>query len=244
MLSKTAVALKMPVSPLALIFTDTKPEGAMQFLPDKWACIVSLFKAAYDGKVACFELGRHGCEMGSIGLCLSDCIKEPPGGLDYFLSVGKGEGFREGEFYVKTPELAREFINQLQPVKDPHKYLVVKGLHLVTAADDTPTLVSFWVNPDQLSALLMLANFANSAIDNMIIPMGAGCHTLCLYPYNEKFNARPRAVVGLTDVTCRNMIKPDLLSVTVPWQLYLEYEANVDESFLTKPVWLKLGERI
>ncbi len=244
MLSKTAHALKMKSPPLCLVYSDIKPDDAIQFVPDKWACIVSLFKLAYEGKTVCFELGRHGCDMGAIGLCLSDQIKEPPGGLDYFLSYGRGEGFREGEYYVKTPEYARAFVNQLNPIKDPHKYLIVKNLSLLNDNEPEPKLISFWVNPDQLSALLMFSNYHNASIDNMIIPMGAGCHTLCLYPYQESMREHPRAVIGLTDCTCRKMVKPELLSVTIPWSMYLQFEETVEESFLSKEVWQELRERI
>jgi len=97
------------------------------------------------------------------------------------------------------------------------------------------------VDPDQLSALVVLANYAHPSNDNVRIPFGAGCASLALYPFYEAGQANPRAVIGLTDISaryyCRKPLGKDILSFTVPWNLFKEMEENVSESFLSRFAW-------
>ncbi len=93
-----------------------------------------------------------------------------------------------------------------------------------------------FVNPDQLSALTVLANYARGDNENAIIPYAAGCQTIGIYPYREAASARPRAVVGLTDLSARLYVRkqmgdPHLLTFTVPFALFEEMERSVPGSF-------------
>jgi hypothetical protein len=55
----------------------------------------------------------------------------------------------------------------------------------------------------------------------------------------------PKAVIGLTDITARKYLDKNELSFSVPFKRFLEMEANVDESFLTKGKdWPKILERL
>ena len=103
----------------------------------------------------------------------------------------------------------------------------------------------FFVSPDQLSALTVLANYARGDNENVIIPYAAGCQTIGIYPYREAASARPRAVVGLTDLSARLYVRkqlgdPHLLTFTVPFALFEEMERSVPGSFLERPTWLAL----
>lgn len=95
-------------------------------------------------------------------------------------------------------------------------------------AEEKPKVVTFLSDPDQLSALVVLANYARPGIDNVRIPFGAGCASLALYPFHEAAQANPRAVIGLTDISARFYLRKilgrDILSFTVPWTLYEEGE--------------------
>jgi len=101
-----------------------------------------------------------------------------------------------------------------------------------------------YANPDQLSALVVLANYGREGNDNVIIPFGAGCHSVCLIPWHEARQERPRAVVGMTDITARPFIDADLLAFSVPYSMFREMEENVPGSFLEKPDWQKVAGRI
>jgi hypothetical protein len=99
---------------------------------------------------------------------------------------------------------------------------------------DEVAIVVFMANPGQLSALATLANFDRSTNDNVITLFGSGCGSVVHQVLEQAHSERPKAVIGLTDITARKYIDRDVLSFSVPFKRFLEMEANVDESFLTK----------
>jgi hypothetical protein len=132
------------------------------------------------------------------------------------------------------------------PITDiPAPFVVFKPLSTV---DDEATcqVVIFFADPDQLSALVILANYGRETNENVIIPYAAGCQTLGIYPYREIAAEVPRAVVGLTDLSARAAIRQQLgdhlMTFAVPLKMYHEMEGNVEGSFLERPVWEKLAE--
>ena len=185
-----------------------------------------------------------GCFGGLVGLCFGSAYDQIPGGIEYFLSTGRGEGYPEGEAYKKTPELAKDLVEHFPITDIPYAYVVFKPLSAVDAQRETPVLVSFFVTPDQLSALVVLANYGAPGNENVIIPFAAACSTICLIPYNESKKERPRAVVGITDVTARLFIDPDMLTFTVPVGMFRRMEEDVPGSFLEKESWKKVRARI
>ena len=248
MRSEIAVRLRLRHEPVAILFTDQKPEGAAEFVEGRWGCVVAMLTAAARGRTAVFSRRTTGCFGGGVGLGFGNRYTEFPGGIEYFLSTGAGEGFREGEGYKKTPALAKTFVDGL-PITDlPFKYVVFKPLREVAeeAAEgpDAPRLVVFYANPDQLSALVVLANYGRPGGDNVIIPFGAGCHSICLIPWAEAQREMPRAVVGITDISARPFVDPDILSFTVPLAMFKEMEANVPGSFLDRHDWKKVEARL
>jgi uncharacterized protein (DUF169 family) len=126
----------------------------------------------------------------------------------------------------------------------PYKYVVLKPLEKVEPRSETPELVIFLANPDQLSALIVLANYRRTNNHSVIVSMGSACSSICLYPFNENKTEEPRAVIGLTDITVRHYLDPDILSFTVPYKMFLQMEADVPGSFLSKRPWRELKKRI
>ncbi|MDY6822359.1 MAG: DUF169 domain-containing protein [Thermodesulfobacteriota bacterium] len=98
----------------------------------------------------------------------------------------------------------------------------------------------------QLSALVILANYARHGMENVTIPWAASCQTIGLLPFREGKSETPRAVVGLTDISARKYVRKllgaEYLSFAMPWPLFQEIEAHVDGSFLQRPTWLSLLE--
>lgn len=242
--SRIASELKMRYQPVAVIFANEKPEGALEFKEGVWGCVVAMFSAAARGKTAVFSRETVGCRGGISGLCFGEAYSQTPGGFEYFLSVGRGEGYPEGEAYKKTPELVEDVVKHWPMTTIDYDYVVFKPLSDVDPKKETPVLVSFYVMPDQLSALVVLANYGRSGNQNVILPFGAGCASICMLPYHESKQENPRAVIGMIDVSARPYIDPDLLSFTVPFSMFQEMEADVPGSFLEKESWKKVRERI
>lgn len=257
MQSKIAKAINMSYSPVAVIWTNNKPEGALQFKEGRWGCVVAMLRAAARGKTAVFDRKTFGCLGGGTGLGFGNQYVNFPGGIEYFLSTGNKDFCRtetgknmvrnmpaleHGERYLKTPEIAAKFVKNLPMTDVPTEYIVLKPIEEVIE-DERPKVVVFLVKPDELSALVVLANYSRETNINVVAPFGAGCHTFGIIPYKEDEKENPMAIIGLTDISARSKVEKDILSFTVPYKMFEEMESNVEGSFLEQEPWLKIMER-
>lgn len=246
MQSEIARRLMLKYSPVAILFSNEKPQDALEFAEGRWGCVAAMLTAAMKGRRVVFSRKTFGCKGGGIGLGLVD---EYADGFEYFISTGKegappAAGMPEPEAYKKTPDLAREFMASMPLANIPEQYVVFAPLPEVDAAKGQPKVVVFYANPDQLSALVVLVNYSRPGFDNVLVPFAAGCQTVCLLPWNEAARECPRAVIGMTDITARPYMDADLLSFSVPYAMFKEMEDNVPGSFLDKHDWKKVAERI
>ncbi|HPV48475.1 MAG TPA: DUF169 domain-containing protein [Smithellaceae bacterium] len=267
--SQIARALCLKYEPVALLWADEKPEGAVQFAEGKWGCVMWLLAAAAKGKIAAADARTFGCFGGGVGLGFGNQYKNFPGGEEgfcHFLSSGNAsrpggaetaeqlrafmtkeshENFLNGERYINTPENVRKFIAALPITEIPAKYVIFKQLSSVCLSREKPQSIIFLADPDQFSALTVLANYGRGDNENVIIPYAAGCQTIGIYTYREAHKARPRAVAGLTDLSARLYIRKqlgeaDLLTFAVAFALFEEMEKNVSGSFLERHTWQEL----
>ena len=242
--SEIANRLKLRYSPVALLFSDEKPNDATEFIEGRRGCVIALITAAAKGRQVAFSRSTCGCPGGIAGLGFGNPYPHFPGGFEYFLSTGRGEGYPEGEGYKKNPELVETFLDCLPFTDNAQKYIIAKPLDKVEEEKETPVIVVFYANPDQLSALVVLANYGRAGNDNVIIPFGAGCQSICLLPLHQACQVRPKAVVGMTDITARPLIDADLLSFSIPTAMFREMEENIPGSFLDRHDWHKVVGRI
>ncbi|MBP1764034.1 MAG: putative ArCR [Firmicutes bacterium] len=242
--SQLASRLKLRYSPVAVLFTNEKPQTALEFVEQKWGCVAAMMTAAMKGRTIAFSRKTFGCLGGGVGLGFGNMYVRFPGGFPQFLSTGSGEGYPPGEAYKKTPELAQNFVDGLPLTDIPEQFVVFKPLTEVDPAQEEPKVIVFYANPDQLSALIVLTNYNRSGNENVAIPFAAGCQSFCLLPFQESFKDQPRAVVGMADISARPIIDADLLSFSVSLSLFKELESNVQGSFLDKHAWEKVAKRI
>ncbi len=270
MKSIIAEAIRLTTEPVALLLTDDRPDGALQFEPGKWGCAMAMFgAAATKGKSAVFDRETYGCFGGGLGLGFGNAYERFPGGIDGFcgfLADGNektergraiGEGmkaagareafvhhFMHGERFKKSPELVRSFVDA-QPVTEiPTRYAAFVPLSALDLAEGEPESVTFLVTPDQLSALTVLANYDRPGLENVAIPFVAGCQAIGIHAYREARSAQPRCIAGLVDLSARQYLRgqagSDRLTFTMPYRRFQEMEANVAGSFLEQEPWLTL----
>jgi uncharacterized protein (DUF169 family) len=267
--SAIAKALRLESEPVAVLFTDEKPEGAGQFAKGAWGCVMFMVAAATKGRTAVFDRESFGCPGGGVGLGFGNVYEKFPGGIPgfcRFLSNGNesdpagkaiGEGMRKagareefvdhflhGEKFKKSPEVVQSYVEAVPMTEVPTKYVMVKPLSQVDPAQDEPVSVTFLVTPDQLSALVILANYDRPGLENVAVPYMAACQVVGVMSYREAQSENPRGLVGLTDISARNFLKSqkasDKMTFTVPFRRLLEMEGNVAGSFLESQTWADL----
>ena len=125
----------------------------------------------------------------------------------------------------------------------PTRYVLFKPLSGLEEGEP-PISVTFFVNADQLSACVILANYDRADVDSVGIPHVAACQVVGLLSYAEVATGWPRCLVGLTDLSARQYLRAsmgiDKLSFTMPYQRFLQMEANVAGSFLENSTWRSL----
>jgi len=163
-------------------------------------------------------------------------------GFEHFLSRGI-PGKMEGERYKKTPEIVRGLMAGSPRFEAPGRFIVFSRLDGVLSSDP-PLAVIFFSPPDVLSGLFTLAGYDEPGREAVAAPFGAGCDTVVQEVVAEGRSPRPRAVLGMFDVTARPCVPPDVLSFAAPWEKFTRMVADMDESFLSTPSWDKVRERI
>lgn len=268
--SKIASAIRLELEPIAMIWADEKPEGSVGFAPGKWGCVLFLVAAAAKGKTAAAGRETYGCWGGGVGLGFGNQYRSFPGGEECFCrflssgnsgsepgeTIGQGmaasgagamaEEFLLGERYLKSPGLVQKFVAGLPITDIPTRYVVIRPLRDVDLARDNVRSITFLVNPDQLSALVVLANYDSEHNENVIIPFTAGCQSIGICTFRENEREDPRAVVGLVDLSARKNLRrqlgKDVMSFSVTAAMFRRMEANVEGSFLERETWKSLLE--
>ncbi len=264
MKSIIAERLNVQFSPVAIAMTDEKPENALQFKEGKWGCVMFMYANVAKGKTAAFDIATCGCWGGGVGLCFGNTYLGFPGGLEGFagfLSSGNGgteegrnmaailesaagkdfsDDYLHGECFKQNPQLVHQWINELPLQENAKKYTVLRPLAEYPDDAEPPAAVSFVVNALQLSALTILANYGREGRENVCIPWAAGCQLIALLPIAEGLSDKPRAVIGLTDLSARKAVRKllgeDCLTFSMPYQMYQEMERHVQGSFFDRPL--------
>lgn len=226
---------------LPIVFYYADDPGAVDLVPpsDGHRCIFAELSRVRRGRSLCFDAESIGCFGGKRYAGFSDATMP---NFEYFLSCGI-PGKLAGERYKKTPEIVEAWMRHIPQLRAPAQFLVFKRWDALEETDEPDVLV-FFATPDVLSGLFTLANFDMAEPNAVYAPFGAGCASTIQYPYLEKANDKPRAVLGLFDVSARPFVSGDMLTFAVPMKRFEQMVANMEESFLITKAWGKVRERI
>ncbi len=231
--------LGLKESPLGIYYTNDKPEG---ITPESGIhlCMIGLLnKARKHGKIAYFDKSHFGCAGGGYYMGFLESARPK---IEYFLSCGI-PGEMEGERYIKTPELAKKYFEKVKPRPAPAAYCVFKPVDKFEG-NERPEVVAFFAPPDILAGLFTLTNYALERTDGVYAPFGSGCSALLTHPLKEGEKEQPRAVLGMFDVSARPMVEGDILTLSMPYPVFLKLLENVSGSFLGTESWKKVLRRI
>jgi hypothetical protein len=95
-----------------------------------------------------------------------------------------------------------------------------------------------------LAGLFTLANFDQEEPNGVIAPFGSGCSTIVYYPYFQRESERPRAVMGMFDISARPFVGENEITFSAPLAKFLSMIENMDESFLITKSWKQIQHRL
>lgn len=207
---------------------DTAPFAPLvKPIPGKRACVFSFYKQWLAGKTLHITENNSGC--GGCGYWIFG--KEHAPRKDFVKFLADEEGLKASH------DLMNRWLDYNKPYEREQPHILLGPLK----EDQYHNLksITFYVNPDQLSLLLLGANYNNAPGDApaVIAPFGSGC--MQLLPLFENLKV-PQAILGATDIAMRRYLPPDILAFTVTKPLF-EQLCRLDEgSFLYKPFWKNL----
>ena len=225
--------------PVAFYYTDEAGRGGSAAPDSPARCVICQLETVRRGKSLCLSLETVRCSGGKRYLGFRPSLRP---NFEYFLSCGI-PGEMEGERYKQSPQLVAEQLKRQPAFEAPGRYIVFKRWDKLDAGDE-PAVVIFFAPPDLLSALFTLANFDEAESDAVIAPFGSGCAAIVQYPYFEGRSSRPRAVLGMFDVSARPCVPAGVLTFAVPWPKFVRMVNNMDDSFLITASWGKVQARL
>ncbi len=178
-----------------------------------------------------FARPSHGCPGLHRALGLSDAY---PPWMAHFLTDGEN-GAPMGEGLKAAPELAAEFLARSRPMTPAGDHLLLGPLR--AEAWEAVRAVTFFADPDRLSALMTLAAYWTADPDEIAAPFSSGCGLLWRDLVDQ---GRDRAVLGCTDIAMRRHLPPDLLCLTVTPARFLRMIDFPPGCFLEKEWWRDL----
>ena len=226
---------------LPIVFYYTDEEGHAELVKPGTVprCVIAALSLVRKGNALCFDSESIDCFGGKRYLGFREKIRDD---FEYFLSCGIPEKVK-GERYKKTPKLVAEWIKYTPLFMAPARFIVFKRWDMLEQSDE-PDVAIFFAPPDILSGLFTLANFDEVEPNVVFAPWGSGCSSIVPYPYLEKDSSRPRAVIGLFDVSARPFVQENVLSFSVPINKFVRMVENMEESFLMTDSWKKVQRRI
>jgi hypothetical protein len=260
--------LKPEFEPVAVVWSDDMPDGALEFKEGRFGCILHLFaEASRKGKVAGGSRDTVVCPGARAAFGFGVEIVESEDRLDYCAALfSKGlESARDRAVYrekMKSArsswqtllefgerrhcdfDMARRWLLDCLPRYDiPHRFVLFKPLGQ-TDPDENTRAVVFPVSPLELAGLTTLLGSVVDGTDPVHVPQGADCLRIGCFAYDQYDAEPPRAVLGMLDVDGREVMhrkfRDDTLTLTIPMPLFLRMEREAGNSILQIPGFSKL----
>jgi uncharacterized protein (DUF169 family) len=267
MKSITAEKLGLAYEPVAILWSNTKPQGALQIKPHGQTCIMPFFaQVATKGKTAVFDRESYGCPGARAGLGFGNGYYDAFGGagvdfMSAFFVKGaqsskdptayceiinhiperEREKFIHGERLHKDTEKAKRFMTADLPITDiTEKYVIFTPLGKVMPGE-LPVVVVFVADPLQVTGLVTLVGAVREGTDPVKVPPMAACQQIGAFAYEEAKKEHPRAVLGYTDLAARanvgKTIPENMFTFAVPFSLFLEMEEEAKDGVFDGPIW-------
>jgi len=191
------------------------------------ACLFAYFLIWKQGKTLHLTREAFGC--GGAGRWL--CGVETRTREEFIAFLADDEGLKADR------ELMGRWIDAGHPYRAQHEHLLIGPLR--AGQEAFLKTVTFFVNLDQLSILMLGANYHAAPEDPppVVAPFGAGCMELLPLLRNLEL---PQAILGATDLAMRHLLPPDILAFTCTVPMYQRLCSLDERSFLSRPFLARL----
>lgn len=247
-------------SPFGVYYTDTKPDGYGPMLGELYSrereeageidwekvfqnftCLVgSLWLARRKKKAAWISHEECGCMGGGYYSGVYGPYLEAN---VHYVSTGIPGTPIEGEHYLSSPEVMRDFMDDCAPKLGRGKYCVLKPLEQFTD-DEEPLSVTFFARPEVLTGLHSLTGFAAGSHNAVVSPFGAACTSIIAWPLVYEERGKECAVLGGFDPSARKFLQTDELSFSIPLALYNKMLDVMESSALTRDTWQGVRKKV
>jgi hypothetical protein len=232
--------LGMQYYPIGLYFSEQKPENAIGFKEPGSGCIMPLIFSSAKGKIAAFDENSIGWACSAFYLGYKDWIFP---GIENFLSNGPMPG-RESERFVKTPEIAKQYIESMKFKEKSKGFAIFKPLEKF-GINEKPEIIIFFVNADQISGLVSLVYYNAPEEENRIVArFASSCASVASLPLRYARNKEKKAVWGHHDISARARLPKDLMTLAIPFDFLTELWKEINESFFITEQWKRIIHRI
>jgi hypothetical protein len=139
----------------------------------------------------------------------------------------------EEEGLKESKALMNLWLDHEKPYKPQHPHIFVGPLR--EDMFEYLKSMTFLVNPDQLSVLMIGAQYycaPDDPLPPVVASFGSGC--MQLLPLFKDLDY-PQAMIGATDIAMRQYIPPEILAFTVTLPMYRQLCLLDERSFLYKP---------
>jgi uncharacterized protein (DUF169 family) len=224
--------------PVVFYYADNVVDAEIVEPAQKWKCFIGELAKVRKGRSLAYNHEAVSCGGGKKYLGFTNKLRP---GFEYFLSCGNED--IEGERYLQSPGLVEKFLANAPWAPAKGKMIVFKRWDMLLEADE-PEVAVFFATPDVLSGLFTLAGFDREEMNGTIAPFGSGCSSIIQYPLAECLNAKPRAVLGMLDVSARTFVQENVMSFALPVKRLEEITNYMEETFLITESWEKVRRRI
>ena len=226
-------------TPLIGFYDVSDPKPFEPFTKPK-RCFFSSYEQWFEGESICISKNESSCQGGGYwvgGVTPGWVVKSA--GTDSTPREIFAKGLNQREGFKSSDELMCQWLENQKPYLIENGYVVIGPLkddqyeHLKT--------VTFYVNPDQLSLLLLGAEYNNASTnDNPVkVAFGSGCGQMAAL-FRDFDADTPSAVIGATDIAMRDNFPPDILAFSVNKPMYKQLCELDENSFLYKHFWKRL----
>jgi uncharacterized protein (DUF169 family) len=252
--------LGLAEEPMGMFYTGTQPEKGFSPKPGNlpsaeaeaagtidwgglftdFSCVIgNIWRARKQKTAAYFSRDQFGCLGGAFYL---GYLKPQLNFIAAYVSSGIPNQV-EGEHYLESAEVTRNFFETIDPRPAPARFCVFKPLSQYVEKE-RPELVTFFARGEVLGGLNQLATFVTNDFEAVQSPFGAGCSNIVTWPLRYLAQGKLKAVLGGWDPSDRKFLKTDELTFTVPWEMFRSFAERWPESFLTTKTWAVVQKKI